>query len=153
MRIVLTRVLPVALCCLLLVPAVAGAATWKTGVYKGKFSNGSAISFIGAKHSIKSLTTAFVRMPCTDGTSIRIRATGFGGFLSVPLNSHGLFNAVSASHRINITGTLSGKKATGTARFLGHLNAQRQFEEPNGPITCDSGPLTWSAKHPVKKKH
>lgn len=152
MRVVIKRLLPAVICCLLLVPASAGAATWKTGVYKGKFSNGSSIQFTGAKHSIKFLATSFVRMPCSDGTSIRIRATGLGGFLSVPLNANGLFNAVSSSHRINITGTLSGSKATGTARYLGHLNAQRQFEEPNGPITCDSGPLTWSAKHPKKKK-
>jgi hypothetical protein len=151
MRVVLKCALPAALCCLLLVPAGALGAKWKTGVYNGHFSNGSAIHFVGAKHSIKSLATSYVRMPCTDGTAIRIRATGFGGFLSVPLNANGLFNAVSASHRINITGTLAGAKASGTARFLGHLNAQRQFEEPNGPITCDSGPLTWKAKHPVKK--
>jgi hypothetical protein len=153
MRVAFRWALPAALCCLLLVPAGAfGGATWKNGVYKGKFSDGSSIQFVGANHSIKGLATSFVRMPCSDGTAIRARATGFGGFISVPLNSNGLFNALSSSKHINITGTLSGRKASGTAHYLAHLNESRQFDDPNGPITCDSGPLTWSAKHPVKKK-
>jgi hypothetical protein len=136
-------------CCLLLVPAAVALASWSSGGYSGKFSNGSKITFRGAAHSIKNLATTFVKMPCSDGTSISIRATGFGKFASVPLTSKGKFKAVSTSGHITIAGQLHNNKAAGTARYVAHLNAQRQYQDPDGPIACDSGLLTWSAKHPT----
>jgi hypothetical protein len=130
------------------------AAKWQTGNYRGNTEGRylptrgpnlrtAHISFKVAKHKISRIIVE-IRVRCADGSHTSFVAAHGG---SLTLDSKGRFSggARSAGHtgRDNISGKVSGSRATGTVRSYDR-EAPNGSEDPGGQ-KCDSGKIHWTA--------
>jgi hypothetical protein len=130
------------------------AAKWKTGNYtgttQGKYfpANGSKlrkahISFHVGKHKVTKVRVE-IRVTCADGSHTSFTTTHGG---SLTLTPKGRFSGGARTDgrtgRDNISGKVSGDKASGTVRSYDKEDANGD-EDPSGQ-RCDSGRIRWSA--------
>ena len=123
----------------LAVAAVAAAATRHT--YKGRTSQGSAVSF-----SIKGRTLTNLRfsitLNCPDGTTV---PESESGFQAIRINSKGRFSdrQVGKSDDVRTSGTVKGTRVTGTVRVT---------DKVSKTVTCGPGSATFTATRAKKTK-
>ena len=128
----------VAVCAVLVVALVASAVAagaYKTGTYEGTTSQGHQISFKAKKLGVKNFAFT-VDVPCSDGTTEVLRATG----AAAPTNAKGRFRAVFTGVATTVAkGRLKRKKGKGTIKSTGVVNQETG-------ASCPDNNVDWSAK-------
>ena len=129
----------IAAACAALAIAVAAsaiaAAAYKTGRYEGTTDQGHTISFKAKKRGVKNFAFT-LEVPCTDGTTQALRATG----AAAPTNDKGKFKAVFTGIGTTVAkGKLKRKKATGTIQSTAVVSQQTG-------ASCPDNSVDWSAR-------
>jgi hypothetical protein len=120
----------------------SAGGVFRTGAYKGKTAQHLAISFTAGKKAVRGLVFK-EHGDCSDGR----RSRGSQGPFTAPIK-HGSFHyagtSPSGAAHSHITGTLSGKSASGTVRLDSRFNAAGK-PDPKGTLHCTTGVVQWSA--------
>ena len=155
MGVTVKRIALTTLAILALTAAVAFAASWQTGDYKGttagKFKpalnkplRAARLSFHVGAHKISKIFVE-VRLKCADGSHTSFR-TAHDGTLDIDSTGHfkGGAKSVGGTGRDIIAGTVSGRTVTGYVRSY-DLEDKQGNEKPGGQ-KCDTGRVTYTAK-------
>ena len=150
------RTIALALALLVAAAAIAPAATrtasWKTGDYAGTTEGQykpsgtrplrkARITFYVGKHQVAKIRVE-IRVKCADGGHTSFLTAHSG---ALPLDKNGRFGggADTQTGRDNISGKVSGERASGRVRSY-DTEDQNGNEDPNGQ-KCDSGRIAWKA--------
>jgi len=132
------RAVAMVVCAALAVAVAASAmaaAAYKTGRYEGTTSQGHQIGFKAKKLGVKNFAFT-LDVPCTDGTTQALRATG----AAAPTNDKGKFKAVFAGVGTTVAkGKLKRRKASGTIQSTGVVNQETG-------ASCPDNSVDWSAR-------
>lgn len=129
-----------------------GAASIRTGTYKGKTDKGQPVRFKVTK-SRKLVHFGFskLRLKCSDGDVATVDPLESGP-TRLPITKSGKFAVLATYDDGGIwgaNGRIKGHKAKGWIRFQARFDANDQ-QVKDGAIVCDSGKRTFSAR--AKKK-
>ncbi len=131
------RLSSLALVCLLATAlfCVPGAFGAKSGVYRGKTSQGKQIQIAASQNQITPIRFK-VKMLCRDGSLLFGDASDFQ---ASALKANGSFSDTQYGNTdtVSWSGRLSGKQISGTLRVKGRLKSG---------VRCDSGVVSFSAK-------
>jgi hypothetical protein len=143
-----TRFIPVvaALCAALLMASPAIAALPHKARYSGQTSDNSTVRLrISNDGKRVAKLRIFYKVTCDDGRT----NTTFTDVLNLRVHKHGKFagqgtytgSGDGSKNSFKVAGTVSKKKATGSFS----LTATGTDQQTGKTISCQTGPLTWSA--------
>ena len=149
----MTAVLAASLVACLPLAAADGAV--KRGTFRGATNEADPIGFkVDRKGRVYSLFYESVTLACSDGDTFE--TPGATRRVQTPVKSRfgvrsGAFGIEARNETTGFgwdaTGTFKGKgrRATGTLTVFAKFNDDNQ-QDANGSVTCESKPLTWSAR-------
>jgi hypothetical protein len=138
-----------------LLATATALATFSSGSYKGKTSQGYALKFKVFQHQFVDLHTRdasmvtgltyTVKMTCTDGDMFVAKRGPFNDIVVKNGKYSTTFATADGSNSTVLTGSLSGKHASGRIKFKLIYNTASQLD-PAGTVFCTAN-VTWTAKH------
>lgn len=137
----------VALVALTAVPALAAGISGKP--YTGKTAQGLRVS-LGKPVRGGRWFTYQARMSCNDGSTFTDNP--FQDLITLRKGRfHVRFKSDSGATLTDVSGTVKGKRASGTVKITEHYsstpNAQNNYPlDPHGTVICQSGPVKWTAR-------